>query len=319
MPASARTPEAILRRLEWTVLRRLDGLLQGDYRTLFRGSGIDLANLREYQEGDDVRYIDWNVTARLGTLHVREYEEDRELTAWFLLDVSPSIDFGSDAVSKRQVLSEFVAVMARALTGKGNYCGALLFSGGIENVVPPRSGRRQVLHLLHLLSARPRLVRAVRTNLGPVLSRAASVIRRRSVIFIISDFVSPASWEKPLGFLARRHDVTAIRLIDPAEHRLPNIGLVPFQDAETGEQLLIDTSDPAFRRRFMAAAEQLQQAQRDSFARVGVDCLELSTEDDLLDAIVRFAQLRRQRARSASGGALPAHLTPASQSDAAVL
>src|SRR5208283_2950472 len=128
---SARTPEAILRRLEWTVLRRLDGLLQGDYRTLFRGSGVDLANLREYQEGDDVRYIDWNVTARLQTLHVREYQEDRELSAWFVLDVSPSVNFGSDTVSKRIVLAEFVAVMARLLTGKGNYCGALLFSGAV--------------------------------------------------------------------------------------------------------------------------------------------------------------------------------------------
>jgi uncharacterized protein (DUF58 family) len=124
MPESARTPEAILRRLEWTVLRRLDGLLQGDYRTLFRGSGIDLANLREYEEGDDVRYIDWNVTARHQMLHVREYQEDRELTAWFLLDLSPSVDFGCDAVSKRMVLSEFAAVMARLMTAKGNRCGA---------------------------------------------------------------------------------------------------------------------------------------------------------------------------------------------------
>src|SRR5208282_629763 len=136
MPASARTPEAILRRLEWTVLRRLEGLLQGDYRTLFRGAGIDLSNLREYQDGDDVRYIDWNVTARLQTLHVREYQQDRELTAWFLLDVSPSVDFGSHAVSKRTLLAEFTAVMSRLLTSKGNYCGAMLFSAGIDRVVP---------------------------------------------------------------------------------------------------------------------------------------------------------------------------------------
>ena len=169
MPASARTPEAILRRLEWTVLRRLDGLLQGDYRTLFRGSGIDLANLREYEEGDDVRYIDWNVTARHQTLHVREYQEDRELTAWFLLDQSASVDFGSDRVSKRMVLAEFSAVMARLLTGKGNRCGALLFSGGVDRVVPPRSGRRQVLHLLDLMVAGPRQARGQATDLGAVL------------------------------------------------------------------------------------------------------------------------------------------------------
>jgi len=305
MPASARTPEAILRRLEWTVLRRLDGLLQGDYRTLFRGSGIDLANLREYQEGDDVRYIDWNVTARLDTLHVREYQEDRELTAWFLLDLSPSVDCGSDTVSKRMVLAEFVAVMARLLTAKGNHCGALLFSAGLDRVVAPRNGRRQVLHLLDLLAARPRLVRAPATDLGAILREAANIIRRRSVVFVVSDFISKPGWEKALGFLARRHEVVAIRLFDPSETRIPKLGLIAFQDAETGEQIFVDTHDRGFRRRFMAAAQQEQHVLRTRFASTGVDCLELSTEDDLLDAFVRFAQMRKQRHKGGFGGTLP--------------
>ena len=160
MAASPRTPEAILRRLEWTVVRRLEGLLQGDYRSLFRGTGLDLADLREYQDHDDVRHIDWNVTARLQTPHVREYQEDREFTAWFLLDMSPSVDFGSRQRLQAHGAGEFVAVMARLLTGKGNRCGALLFSDGMERVVPPRGGRRQVLHLLDLLATRPRLVRS---------------------------------------------------------------------------------------------------------------------------------------------------------------
>ena len=291
------------------MLRRLDGVLQGDYRTLFRGSGIDLANLREYQEGDDVRYIDWNVTARLQTLHVREYQEDRDLTAWFLLDLSPSVDFGSDAISKRTVLSEFVALMTRLLTSKGNYCGAMLFSGGMDRVVPPRGGRRQVLHLLDLLANRPRLVRAPPTDLGAVLRQATNMIRRRSVLFVVSDFISQPGWERPLGFLARRHDVVAIRLCDPSERRLPDIGLLTFQDAETGEQLLIDTNDPRFRRRFLAAAAAQQQALRAAFARAGVDCLEVSTEDDLLDAFVRFAQMRRLRYRGSLGITPPSRPT----------
>ncbi|MGH8206322.1 MAG: DUF58 domain-containing protein [Steroidobacteraceae bacterium] len=313
MPASARTPETLLRRLEWTVLRRLDGLLQGDYRSLFRGSGIDLANLREYQQGDDVRYIDWNVTARLQTPHVREYLEDRELAAWFLLDLSPSVDFGSDAVSKRMVLTEFVAVMARLLTGKGNYCGAMLFSGTIDRVVPPRGGRRQVLHLLDLLASRPRLARAPATDLGVILRQAASAIRRRSMVFVVSDFISKAGWERALGLLARRHEVVAIRLFDPSETRIPDIGLLAFQDAETGEQMFIDTNDRGLRRRFMAAAQRQQDALRAAFARAGVDCLELSTEDDLLDAITRFTQMRKQRYKSGFGGTLPSHsaLNPA--------
>jgi uncharacterized protein (DUF58 family) len=308
MPAPARTPEGILRRLEWTVLRRLDGLLQGDYRTLFRGSGIDLANLREYQVGDDVRYIDWNVSARMDTLHVREYEEDRELTAWFVLDLSPSVDFGSDAVSKRTVLAEFVAVLARLLTGRGNACGAMLFSADMDRIVPPRGGRRQVLHLLNLLASRPRLVRSAPTDLGAILRQAAGILRRRSVVFVISDFISRPGWDKPLGFLARRHDVVAIRLLDPSETHMPDIGLLAFQDAESGEQLLVDTHDRGFRRRFAAAAQQENEAIRARLARAGVDCLEVSTADDLLDAVVRFTQMRRQRVR---GAALPSHMSSA--------
>jgi len=306
MAASARTPEAILRRLEWTVLRRLDGLLQGDYRTLFRGSGIDLASLREYQEGDDVRYIDWNVTARLSTLYVREYQQDRELTAWFLLDLSPSVDFGSGHATKHMVLAELVAVMARLLTGKGNHCGAMLFSSKIDRVVPPRTGRRQVLHLLNLLAARPRLVRPGTTDLGAVLREAASIIRRHSVVFVVSDFISKPGWEKALGMLARRHEVVAIRLYDPLEAQMPDVGLLPFQDAETGEQLFVDTGDRGFRRRFHAAWEQAQTTLQASLVSAGVDCLEVSTEDDLLDAFVRFAHMRKQRHKSGVGDLLPA-------------
>lgn len=304
MPASARTPESILRRLEWTVLRRLDGLLQGDFRTLFRGAGIDLEHLREYEEGDDVRYIDWNVTARHQSLHVREYQEDRELTAWFVLDLSPSVDFGSDSISKRMVLAEFTALMARLLTGRGNRCGALLFSGGVDRVVPPRAGRRHVLHLLDMLAVGPRPVRAGVTDLGAVLRETANVVRRRSVVFVVSDFISHPGWERSLGFLARRHEVVAVRLCDPSEAQMPDIGLLRFQDAETGEQILVDTNDRGFRRRFKAAAQEAQENLRASFARAGVDCLELSTEDELTDAVVQFARMRRQRQRGGSRGAV---------------
>lgn len=303
---SARTPEQILRRLEWTVLRRLDGLLQGDYRTLFKGPGIDLIALREYQEGDDVRYIDWNVTARLNTLHVREYQQDRELTAWFLLDHSPSVDFGSGTATKRMVLAEIVAVLARLLSAKGNSCGAVLFSGKIDRVVPPRSGRRQVLHLLDLLGPRPRPVRPGTTDLGAVLRDAGSIIRRHSVVFVVSDFISKPGWEKALGLLARRHEVVAVRLFDPLETQMPDLGLLSFQDAETGEQLFVDTGDRSFRKRFSAAWLKAEEALQQSLASAGVDCLEVSTEDDLLDAFVRFAQMRKQRYKIAHGDMLPA-------------
>src|SRR5204862_7793572 len=142
-----RSPERLLERVDWTVIRRLDGLLQGDYRTLFRGFGLDLADLREYQYHDDVRYIDWNVTARLSTPYVREYHEDREVTAWFLLDLSPSVDFGSRDVKKRTVSIAFVTVLARLLTRHGNRVGALFYSGKVDQVIPAGSGRRHVLHI----------------------------------------------------------------------------------------------------------------------------------------------------------------------------
>src|SRR5690349_7196689 len=199
-PLSSSRPERaekVLRRLEWTVIRRLDGLLHGDYRTLFRGAGLDLADLREYQHHDDVRYIDWNVTARLQVPYVREYQEDREATAWFLLDLSPSVDFESVSVSKRTVLAEFTAIMARVLTGKGNRVGGIFFSGGtMDRVLPARSGRRQVLHMLEALYARPKLARAPTTDLGALLTNALRVVRRRSVVFVVSDFLSTPGWEK---------------------------------------------------------------------------------------------------------------------------
>jgi uncharacterized protein (DUF58 family) len=296
----APTPDALLRRLEWTVVRRLDGLLQGDFRTLFRGNGIDLAGLREYQEGDDVRHIDWNVTARLQTLHVREFQQDRELTAWFLLDLSPSMDFASDAVSKRMVLAEFVGVMARLLTGRGNFCGALLFSNGVDRVVPARNGRRHVLHLLDLLAPRPRALRTDATDLRAVLHGAAAMLRRRSMVFVVSDFISRTDWRPALERLARRHDVVAVRLVDPLEDGMPDMGLLTFQDAETGEQIVVDTGDRRFRRRFADTAEKAGTSLREGFARAGVDCMELSTDDDLLDAFMRFTLMRRRTRRSAA-------------------
>src|ERR671919_2262067 len=149
------TAENVLKKLEWTVMRRLDGLLHGDYRTLFRGFGLDLADLREYQYHDDVRHIDWNVTARLQTPYVREFNEDREITAWFLLDLSPSVDFGSYHVKKRSVAVEFVTVLARLLTRHGNRVGALFYGDSVDTVIPARSGRRHVLHILHRILSRP--------------------------------------------------------------------------------------------------------------------------------------------------------------------
>ncbi|HEY5896750.1 MAG TPA: DUF58 domain-containing protein [Burkholderiales bacterium] len=290
-------PDAILRRLEWTVIRRLDGLLHGDYRTLFRGFGLDLADLREYQYGDDVRHIDWNVTARLQTPYVREYQEDREITAWFLLDLSRSIDFGSREVKKRALSADFVGLLARLLTRHGNRVGAVFYGLDVDRMVPARSGRRQVLALLHEITTRPPLPEGEGTRLDELLKSAFNFIHRRSLIFLVSDFISAPGWERPLTQLAQRHEVVAVRLHDPLEAELPDLGLLVFQDAETGEQLFVDTHDGKFRQRFMDAAEQREVAIREALRNAGVDALELSTGSDLVDTVMRFADLRKRKNR----------------------
>lgn len=305
-PRPESSSEALLQRLEWTVLRRLDGLLQGDYRTLLRGGGVDLADLREYQYGDDVRHIDWNVTARLDQLHVRQFHEDRDLTAWFLLDLSGSIHFGSGDVSKLAVSAGFVAALARVVTRHGNRAGAIFYGHEVDMVLQPGSSRVHVLQLLERMR-RPRPVRpgGQGTALYDLLRTADGVMRRRSLVFVVSDFISAPGWEEALGRLARRHDVVAVRLFDPAEMALPDVGLVTVEDAETGEQLFIDATDPAFRARYAALAEDAEQRLADALGRAGVDTLELATDDDLLGSLLRFADLRRRRA---FGGRFPSHL-----------
>ena len=307
--SASRTPEGILRRLEWTVIRRLDGLLHGDYRTLFRGYGLDLADLREYQYQDDVRHIDWNVTARLQTPYVREFNEEREVAAWFLLDLSPSVDFGSEQVKKRAVSTEFVTVLARLLTRHGNRVGALFYGSDVDAVVPTRSGRRHVLHILHRMLTRPEAKAAAATDLNVLLRTAHDVVRRRSLVFVVSDFISRPGWAETLANLARRHEVIAVRVYDPLERELPDLGLLVIQDSETGEQVFVDTHDSGFRRRFAELAGRREEELRTAFRRAGVDALELATDDDLTDAIMRFADLRKRRSQLATGGAaLPAHI-----------
>ncbi len=308
MPAPRRNPEELLRRLEWTVIRRLDGVLFGDYRTLFRGFGLDLADLREYQYHDDVRHIDWNVTARLQVPHVREYHEDRELAAWFLVDLSPSVDFGSGKTSKQMLAAEFVALIARVLTRRGNRAGLLRYGNRVDTVIPPRGGRRHVLHMLMSMLRPAEAGAAKSTDLGEMLGHALRLLRRRSLVFVVSDFISVPGWAPWLARLAQRHEVIAIRLYDPLEMRLPDIGGVLMQDAETGEQVWVDTHDAGFRRRFAAVAAKREQALRTALADAGVDTLELSTEDDLASSILRFADLRKRRSQLTVGGGLPTHL-----------
>jgi len=289
--------ERVLQRLDWTVIRRLDGLLQGDYRTLFRGQGVDFADLREYQYGDDVRHIDWNVTARMDTPYIREFLEDREITAWFLLDLSPSVDFGSVESErlKRSVLVDFVTTLARLLTRHGNRVGAVFYGSAVERTIPARGGRVQVLRLINDLTTHPRHASAPFTDLAPLLAAGEKAIKGRSLVFVISDFISAPGWERPLHRLTQHHEVVAVRLFDRREIELPDVGPLLMEDAETGEQLYVDTHDPGFRRRYLQAAAAREAALRLAFTRSGVDAVSLATDDDLVEAIVRMARRRKKR------------------------
>ena len=322
-PVQVPEAEQLLRRLEWTVIRRLDGLLQGDYRTLFRGAGVDLADLREYQHHDDVRHIDWNVTARLQQPYVRQFIEDRDLTAWFLLDLSGSVDFGSAGVSKLAVSTAFVATLARVITRHGNRVGAVFYGRktaakpkrSVDAVLPPGASRLHVLNLLQRMRSAPGDSAPTGlgkgTDLADLLSAADTLMKRRALVFVLSDFISAPGWQPALARLARRHEVVAVRLFDPLEMALPDdadIGLVTLQDAETGEQLFVDASDPGFRARYQAIAEEQENTLLGDLARSGADILELATDDDLLEALLRYADLRRQRSRSRSPLRFPAAL-----------
>lgn len=299
--------ENVLRRIEWTVLRRLDGLLHGDYRTLFRGFGIDLADLREYQVNDDARAIDWNATARLQVPHVRQFNEDREVTAWFLVDLSGSVNFGGGATTKRAMAVDFVALLARLLTRHGNRVGAVLYTDRVDLVLPARGGRQHVLHLIDRMQKTGNAPRPSKsTQLGELLGRALQAIKRRSVVFILSDFISDPGWARALSLLGQRHEIMAVRLYDALEMELPDVGLVIVEDAETGQQLFLDTHDAAFRKRFSSLAERREHALRTALSDAGADCIELSTADDLVDTLMRFARLRKRRAQLASGGVPPA-------------
>ncbi len=289
-------PEQLLKRLDWHVVRRLDGLLQGDYRTLAYGVGVDFADLRDYELYDDVRRIDWNVTARMGTPYVRQYVDDRELTAWLLLDGSPSMSFGRSDRPKEEVLTDLTVTLARLLTRSGNRVGAMLYDNTVQAVLPPRAGRDQVLLLAREL-LRPKDHTGAATDLDGLLRAALVGVKRRSLVVIVSDFISTPGWERSLALLGQRHAVVAIRLSDPHEVELPDAGVMMVEDAETGEQLFVDTSDPAFRARFRDAADMRNRRLVGEARRSGVDLHEVSTDDDLVRALVRLFARRRQRRR----------------------
>jgi len=372
--------ERLLRRLDFTVVRRLDGLRQGEHRNLAYGAGLDLAELREYQPGDDVRALDWNVTARMGQPFVRRFHEDRDVTAWLVLDLSRSLDFGSADQSKRDLLIDIAGTLARLLTARGDRVGALLYTGSrpLAGVTPDRAdadprhyggvrlrrhewwgqrkrnererrpaeiitagqGRQHVLHLLQRVVDATRRVlppdpsaadrERVTTHLEVLLQQAFRTARQHSLVVVLSDFldadtpdalpdsqpggpngeswyigeaaerwlrgVARVPWTQAIAPLARRHEVVGVWIQDEREEALPDVGVVTFQDAETGEQLVVDTSQPALRAAYANLARRRTAGMERAFSRAGAALWTVSTGEPLVPALVRFLDHRRRTA-----------------------
>lgn len=287
------SPELLLRRLNWTVLKPLAYVLGGNERSLVRGPGMELDELREYQPGDDVRHIDWNITARADHPFVRQSRVERALDVWLILDVSASVDWGTARCLKRDRAIEFAAVTGNVLGRYGNRVGALLFADRPLGLTPPTAGRLHLLRLVGAMREAPRQTRRGPTDLAAALHRAGAVIRRKALVLIVSDFIALDGWQAGLRRMAQRHDVVAVQLFDPRERELPDVGLITVEDPETGGQLLVNTGDRKLRERFSHAATEQAERLRLELASCGAGHLVLGTNEDLLPAMTRFLTLRK--------------------------
>ncbi|TDE39927.1 DUF58 domain-containing protein [Nonomuraea mesophila] len=291
----APAPDRLLLRLEWKVVRRLDGRLQGAHHTTYRGTGIDFTGLRAYGDGDDARHIDWNVTARLDEPHVRVFTEDRELTVWLVLDRSASMAAGLPGRGKHDVLTELALVLTRLFGRGGNRVGALLFDTGMVRVVPPGTSRRHALRIGAELQRTTETRGGATTDLAEMLDAAGRLARRRALIVVLSDFIGDGDWERSLRRLARRHEVVALRIVDTADDVLPEAGLIVVEDAETGEQLVVDSADPLLRVRFREAVDDRDARLAAGMRRAGVPVHRVDTDRDLAEALVEVVARTRDR------------------------
>lgn len=291
--------DAVLRQLELTVTRRLDGLLQGDFQGLVPGAGSEAGDGRVYRPGDDVRRMDWNLTARTTVPHVRQTIIDRELETWLLVDGSASLDFGTADCEKRD-LALFAASAVGFLTARqGNRLGTMLATPTGTITRPPRSGRAPLLARLHELASyrapEATAVDAPPANLAASMDGLRRVARRRGLVVVVSDFLEPRDWERPFRGLASMHDVLAVEVVDPRELELPPVGLLMLVDPETGRRVEVQTRSAKLRARFAAAATNQRSGIAGAIRRAGVDHVQLRTDRDWLRDIVRFVVSRRRR------------------------
>jgi uncharacterized protein (DUF58 family) len=283
-----------VRRIEIATRGLVNDVFSGEYHSVFKGRGMSFAEVREYRYGDDIRSIDWNVTARTGDPFVKVFDGERELTVMLVVDASGSGDFGSRDRMKTELATEICAALAFSAIKNNDKVGLIIFTDRVEKFVPPRKGRRHVLRVLReLLYFRPE---GRGTNIAQALEYLTRVITRRAVVFLVSDFLD-AGYQRPLSVAARRHDVVAIQIADAREQALPAIGLVELQDAETGEQVVVNTSDKAFQTAFAKDVERLRDERQRTFRRTKVDVIPIETGQSYVEPLMRFFKDRARRFR----------------------
>jgi uncharacterized protein (DUF58 family) len=284
--------DQLLRRSRWPVLRRLGFHPGGDERSSLRGAGLEYSDVREYQAGDDPRTIEWNITARSDRPYVRESLPDRGLDAWLLVDITRSLDWGTARCLKRQLAIEFSAVVGQLLIGRGNRVGALLFDDRVRSIIPPSAGRTALLQLIARMERAAESPADGPTDLGRALTEAGRLIRRPSMMVLISDFMTPGGWQKPLSALAIRHEVVAVWITDPREGEIPDVGVVTFEDPESGEQILVDTRSSHLRARFQEAATAQRETIRADLLRARAAVAEMTTAAEMVPQLVAFIKQR---------------------------
>lgn len=282
-----------IRKLEISTRKAVTSVLGGQYHSVFKGRGMAFSEVRQYQPGDEVRTIDWNVTARMNDAYVKVFTEERELTVMLLVDVSASEIFGSQQRSKAEISAEVAAQIAFSAIANNDRVGLILFSDRVEKVVPPRKGRSHVLRMISdILSFKPA---GKGTDLSTALTYLSHIAKRKTVTFLVSDFLTE-HYEKPLRIVARKHDLVPCVIVDPLEQQFPNLGLVDLEDPETGARFLVDTSDPRVRGKFKRFMEERRQKRDTLFKRLSLDAVELSAGADYALALQKFFRMRARRA-----------------------
>ena len=281
-----------IRILQITTRKVVNDVLAGEYGSVFRGRGMEFDEVREYMPGDEIRTIDWNVTARTGTPYVKRFVEERELTVMFIVDLSASGAFGSVKKLKNEVAAEFCSLLAFSAVKNNDKVGLIVFTDQIEMYIPPKKGTQHVLRVIReLLNFKPR---QASTNIEGALDFLGKVTKKRSVVFLVSDFQAEG-FEKPMRVIGKRHDLIAVTVVDPREISLPNVGLVELEDAETGEIVLVDTGSVGIRKRYERLGREQSDHFRELFSSMGVDQIEVMTDRDYVPNLVRFFRTRERR------------------------